>query len=257
MVVKVLHYDAFTDKPGMGNPAGIVLSADVLSDEQMQAIASSTGFNETAFILSSNKADIRIRFFTPGHEMDLCGHATVASVFMVKELGLLKADKILLETNVGLLPISITNSESHVIIGMQHAPYQEEIFTGSLSDLAHSIGLSENDIDPKFPVVFGSTGIWTLLLPVKNIAAFKRMNPQNALFPKILFQKTHSIQRRQNRSCCFSQHFYTIFPYNLLNYSFSVLRKPSVPEMTSRKSSRGRHACGTRSKNPSRSPSRK
>ncbi len=192
MVVKVLHYDAFTDKPGMGNPAGIVLSADVISDEQMQAIASSTGFNETAFILSSNKADIRIRFFTPGHEMDLCGHATVASVFMVKELGLLKADKILLETNVGLLPISITNSESHVIIGMQQAPYQEEIFTGSLSDLAHSIGLSENDIDPKFPVVFGSTGIWTLLLPVKNIAAFKRMNPQNALFPKILFQKTHS-----------------------------------------------------------------
>lgn len=98
MMIKVLHYDAFTDTPGMGNPAGIVLNADNLSEEQMQSVAAAAGYNETAFVLSSDKADIRLRFFTPGHEMDLCGHATVASVFMMKEHGILKTDEILLET---------------------------------------------------------------------------------------------------------------------------------------------------------------
>lgn len=106
-MIKVLHYDAFTDTPGMGNPAGIVLNADNLSEKQMQSVAAAAGYNETAFVLSSGKADIRLRFFTPGHEMDLCGHATVASVFMMKEHGILKTDEILLETNAGILPVSL------------------------------------------------------------------------------------------------------------------------------------------------------
>jgi PhzF family phenazine biosynthesis protein len=192
MVLKVLHYDAFTDTPGMGNPAGIVLNADNLSEKQMQSVAAATGYNETAFVLSSDKADICLRFFTPGHEMDLCGHATVASVYMMKEHGILKKDEILVETNAGILPVSATNIDDHIIVGMQQAQYREEIFTGSLSNLAHSIGLSENDIDCRFPVVFGSTGIWTLILPIKHISAFGNMKPKNSCFPEILFQKPHS-----------------------------------------------------------------
>jgi PhzF family phenazine biosynthesis protein len=192
MVLKVLHYDAFTDTPGMGNPAGIVLNADNLSEKQMQSVAAAAGYNETAFVLSSDKADICLRFFTPGHEMDLCGHATVASVYMMKEHGILKKDEILVETNAGILPVSATNIDDHIIVGMQQAQYREEIFTGSLSNLAHSIGLSENDIDCRFPVVFGSTGIWTLILPIKHISAFGNMKPKNSCFPEILFQKPHS-----------------------------------------------------------------
>ena len=192
MVLKILHYDAFTDTPGMGNPAGIVLNADNLSEKQMQSVAAATGYNETAFVLSSDKADICLRFFTPGHEMDLCGHATVASVYMMKEHGILKKDEILVETNAGILPVSATNIDDHIIVGMQQAQYREEIFTGSLSNLAHSIGLSENDIDCRFPVVFGSTGIWTLILPIKHISAFGNMKPKNSCFPEILFQKPHS-----------------------------------------------------------------
>ena len=158
MILKVLHYDAFTDTPGMGNPAGIVLNADNLSEKQMQSVAAATGYNETAFVLSSDKADICLRFFTPGHEMDLCGHATVASVYMMKEHGILKKDEILVETNAGILPVSATNIDDHIIVGMQQAQYREEIFTGSLSNLAHSIGLSENDIDCRFPVVLEVLG---------------------------------------------------------------------------------------------------
>ena len=63
--INVFHYDAFTNKPNMGNPAGIVLDADGLTEEEMQRIAEKVGFNETSFVLSSEVADIIMRYFTP------------------------------------------------------------------------------------------------------------------------------------------------------------------------------------------------
>lgn len=60
--INVFHYDAFTNKPNMGNPAGIVLDADGLTEEEMQRIAEKVGFNETSFVLSSEVADIRMRY---------------------------------------------------------------------------------------------------------------------------------------------------------------------------------------------------
>ncbi|MEO2014135.1 MAG: PhzF family phenazine biosynthesis isomerase [Fuerstiella sp.] len=116
MQVRVHHYDAFSLTPHKGNPAGVVLEADGLSDSTMQAIALKVGFNETAFVLPSDKATRRIRFFTPGHETPLCGHAAVASIVTLFEQRLLSESSLPLslaiETDAGVLPISIrTGSE--------------------------------------------------------------------------------------------------------------------------------------------------
>ena len=189
MKIRVLHYDAFTDQPGKGNPAGIVLNAGGLSDEQMLAAAAAVGFNETVFITPSSAADLRLRYFTPGQEMDLCGHATVASVFMLDEQGRVSSDKLLIETRAGILPVSLNRETGRTQIGMQQALYQEENFEGSLSALADAVGLTEQDLDERYPVVYGSTGSWTLLLPVKHLDAFRRMKPDNRRFPEILTQK--------------------------------------------------------------------
>ena len=69
--VSVYHYDAFSLEANKGNPAGVVLDSEGLTDEDMQEVAKQIGFNETAFPLKSSCADFRIRYFTPGHEMDL------------------------------------------------------------------------------------------------------------------------------------------------------------------------------------------
>ncbi len=188
MKIKVFRYDAFTDQPGKGNPAGIVLNADELSEEQMLAIAGAVGFNETAFITASSAADLRLRYFTPGQEMNLCGHATVASLFMLDELGKISSDKLRIETGAGVLPITLNRENGRTQIGMQQAPYREEIFEGSLSALAGAIGLTEKDLDERYPAVYGSTGNWTLLLPVKQLDAFRKMKPDNRKFPEILTQ---------------------------------------------------------------------
>lgn len=181
--VTVYHYDAFSLQPNKGNPAGVVFNGDELSEKEMQEIALKAGFNETAFLVKSDVADLRIRYFTPGHEMNLCGHGTMAAIYALKTKGLL-ADKesLTIETLAGILPIKLSENQ----ITMNQASPQFAEFNGSMEDLASSIGLDSADIDDTLPILYGSTGIWTLLVPIKTLAAFEKMKPRNQSFPAIL-----------------------------------------------------------------------
>ena len=186
--INVFHYDAFTNKPNMGNPAGIVLEADGLTEEEMQIIAEKVGYNETTFVLSSEVGDIRMRYFTPGFEMDLCGHGTVGTLYALREKGLLEEkSNLTIETKAGIFPIQIgVNENGETFIKMRQAAPQFKEFTGSKEELAHSIGLEVNDLDVSLPIVYGSTGNWTVIVPIKNLDACERMKPNNAAFPSVL-----------------------------------------------------------------------
>lgn len=190
--VTVYHYDAFTLKPNKGNPAGLVLNGDELSNNEMQEIAYKVGFNETAFLVKSDKADFRIRYFTPGQEMNLCGYATIAMIYALKTMNLLMLKKhVTIETKVGILGIKIDLSEDNkVIITMKQAAPQFESFKGSKKDLVDAIGINEDDLEDDFPILYGSTGAWTLLVPVNNLEVFKTMKPNNSLFPTILNERS-------------------------------------------------------------------
>ncbi|ENH96046.1 hypothetical protein J416_12614 [Gracilibacillus halophilus YIM-C55.5] len=186
--ITVYHYDAFSKEPNKGNPAGVVFNGDELTDAEMQEVAFKVGFNETAFRVKSSVADHRIRFFTPGHEMNLCGHATMATVYALKSKGLLGDKKDLtIETNAGTLPIKInTSDDGELFITMKQASPQFKEFKGSKKDLANSIGLNKSDLRVDLPILYGSTGTWTLLIPIKNLDVFQKMEPQNKQFPKLL-----------------------------------------------------------------------
>lgn len=186
--ITVHHFDAFSNQPNKGNPAGVVLNGDDLTDEEMQKIAYEVGFNETSFSVKSEIADLKIRFFTPGHEMDLCGHATMATIFALKTKSLLgDKSQLTIETKAGILPISIqTSDENELLITMKQATPKFEQFTGSKAKLAQSIGLEETDLHETLPILYGSTGIWTLLIPIKELKAFEKMKPNTKDFPTIL-----------------------------------------------------------------------
>ncbi|MET4560442.1 PhzF family phenazine biosynthesis protein [Lysinibacillus parviboronicapiens] len=183
----VHHYDAFSTIPNKGNPAGVVLEADSYNELEMQEIAKQVGFNETAFAMKSDRADLCIRYFTPGHEVNLCGHATMATIYALKTNGLLENKSMFtIETKAGILPIHLQERAGDVFITMQHAAPQFESFNGSRVELAKAIGLAEHELNLDLPIIYGSTGLWTLLIPVRSLAAIKKMVPQSATFPSIL-----------------------------------------------------------------------
>ena len=89
----------------------------------MQIIAEKVGYNETTFVLSSEVGDIRMRYFTPGFEMELCGHGTVGTIYALREKGLLEEkSNLMIETKAGILPIQIgVNENGETFIKMRQA----------------------------------------------------------------------------------------------------------------------------------------
>lgn len=77
--------DAFTDRPFAGNPAAVVPLESFPPDARLQQIAFENGLSETAFFVRTGPARFHLRWFTPAVEVDLCGHATLASAFVLFE----------------------------------------------------------------------------------------------------------------------------------------------------------------------------
>lgn len=91
-----------------------------------------------------------------------------------------------IETRAGVLPIQLNLDEQELSITMKQSAPEFHSFNGSIQELANSIGINISDIDTETPIVYGSTGTWTLIVPVRNLDAFRRMKPENTLFPNIL-----------------------------------------------------------------------
>ena len=75
--------DAFTDKVFSGNPAAVCLPDEWPEDNLLQSIAIENNLSETAFAVKEADGRYRLRWFTPGGEIDLCGHATLATAYVI------------------------------------------------------------------------------------------------------------------------------------------------------------------------------
>jgi trans-2,3-dihydro-3-hydroxyanthranilate isomerase len=179
--IAVYHVDAFTDVPFGGNPAGVVPNAAGLSEEVMQKIARELNLSETAFLTKSDipGADFRVRYFTPTAEIDFCGHATVGlSWVLATEYGWLQREKVVLETNVGLVPVEWWKDGENLeaVVMSQVAPRTREARV-TVEEIADILGMAAADIDRRYPVRLGYTGNWHLLVPVKSRQAIDNAKP--------------------------------------------------------------------------------
>jgi PhzF family phenazine biosynthesis protein len=94
MKIQIATIDAFASRAFSGNPAGVCLLENPLSESIMQAIAMEMNLSETAFVQRSATPGVfELRWFTPTLEIDLCGHATLASSFWMFESGWATADQ--------------------------------------------------------------------------------------------------------------------------------------------------------------------
>ena len=92
MPIPVCQVDAFTEKPFAGNPAAVCFLSDAAADKWMQGVAAEMNLPETAFLLPLEDG-FELRWFTPTVEVDLCGHATLASAHALWESGRLALDQ--------------------------------------------------------------------------------------------------------------------------------------------------------------------
>lgn len=174
MKLNVYTLNSFAKTKEGGNPAGIVINADSLSEEEMRKVAAVLGFSETAFVLQSNAADFKVRFFTPNEEVDLCGHATIATFYAMSSLNLLKQGKYRQETRAGILGIEIHND--NFVMMDQSIPVFSEII--DKDEVADSLNISTSQISEDLLVQVVSTGLRDIMVPVRNIEILDAIRPE-------------------------------------------------------------------------------
>lgn len=170
MKVKVFKINAFVSGEIGGNPAGVVLDSESLSPEQMQKVAKITGYSETAFISKSNKADYKVRFFTPTVEVPLCGHATISAYFLLNKLRILNKNKATHETSVGVLDLRI---EEGFVFMEQLLP----VFSTTIDqdEVLKCLGISKEKLVSNLPIEIVSTGFPSIMIPINSLLDLKNI----------------------------------------------------------------------------------
>jgi PhzF family phenazine biosynthesis protein len=164
MKIMVRILNGFIDNGKGGNPAGLVLDADNLSDQQKQSIAAKAGLSETAFVSHSNVADYKFDFFTPTKQIPHCGHATIAAFSYLQQNGMLKSEFSSKETIDGTRKIIIRNDNAFM---EQKAPVYTLVEDDKRKILT-SLGLQQEQLIDTIEPMLVNTGNTFLVIGVKN-----------------------------------------------------------------------------------------
>ena len=172
--------DAFTEWPLSGNPAGVVLDAKGLTDGQMQTIAREMSLSETAFVLpaTTQEADLQIRWFTPLVEVNLCGHATIATFHALAEESLYGMNtpgvhRFRLETKSGILPVVVDKQPQRITVylGLNVPRFQR---AGQYKlDMLRILNISLDEVESRLPIVATDY----LFVPIRRLHTIFSMKP--------------------------------------------------------------------------------
>lgn len=178
MKLNYLLLDVFTNERLKGNPLAVVLRADGLLDDQMQAIAAEFNLSETVFIqkAQSERHTAAVRIFTPTVELPFAGHPTVGAAVVLALQN--RASAVRLEERIGVITCVIERIEKDVGLArfaLPRLPEEAGAAPGAAA-IATTLGLAPEDIGcgPYGPALY-SAGVPFYLLPVRDAAALKRI----------------------------------------------------------------------------------
>ena len=172
--MKFYIVDAFTSEPFGGNPAGVVLleHADFPCDELMQQVAAELRYSETAFVRCEGNSTFTLRYFTPCGEVDLCGHATIASFGVLLHEGVVnEGETCLIHTLAGDLQVVAGKQ-----VMMQMAT-PTLLPTAVDTERLHRIMGGDIQQWPSLPIEVISTGLPDIMMPVANLDALHALQP--------------------------------------------------------------------------------
>lgn len=229
MKVKAYTINAFAKTTKGGNPAGVVIGADKLSEKDMKKIAENLGFSETAFLMKSNRADFKVRFFTPNDEVDLCGHATIATFSVLLKTQRINPGIYTQETKAGILEVEV-NEDGLIMMTQSNPLFYETIDVEEISD---TLNISTHDFNTKLPCQIVSTGLKDILIPIKNIEILDAIKPN--------FEKVTEISKKYN---VVGYHMFTFDSLNNSNaYCRNLAPLYGIDEESATGTSNGALAC--------------
>ncbi len=171
--MKYFIVDAFTTQPFGGNPAGVVLLDDVFPSEKfMQQVAAEFRYSETAFVLRNSETEFTVRYFTPAAEVDLCGHATIATFGTLYKLGVI-ADGTMCINNTLAGDLQVRVGEKV----MMRMAEPQVIDTAVDVELLHRIMGVKSLHSIILPVQVVSTGLPDIIMPVEGIDELNALSP--------------------------------------------------------------------------------
>jgi PhzF family phenazine biosynthesis protein len=176
---RTLLVDAFADEPLAGNAAGVVPDADGLNADRMGKIARELSASETAFLTPDADADVdrRIRYFTPEQEVDLCGHATIASLVHLHDEGVLDAGEGRLRTNAGVIGVDVTEEG---VAWMGTGEPSVEVIDLDYERAGEALGIDPaamRDVGADLPAAVATVGLPFLIVPVNFLERLGEADP--------------------------------------------------------------------------------
>jgi trans-2,3-dihydro-3-hydroxyanthranilate isomerase len=180
-----VNVDVFTSRPLEGNQLAVFTDGSALSTEQMQAIARETNYSETTFVIprsfeEEKEKGHRVRIFTVNEELPFAGHPTLGTAWVIRGIG--GADRIILDLNVGKVPVTFT-TENEQPFGEMRQRDPEFGQTHSREDLSRALGINVNDIADDVPIHTVSTGMPFVIVPIAKLATLQKLsfNYKNAV----------------------------------------------------------------------------
>ena len=213
---KIKIVNAFTKQKFAGNPAGVVLHAEGLSDSHMQSIAREINTPETAFVLPATEKDanLQIRWFSPQKEVPLCGHATIASFHALAEEGMEGMSTngqhhFHFQSKSGILSVRVEKNFYETAVEFELPLPKFKVKKQIPSSMLHALGLKANEVERKLPVVADLY----VYIPLKKLSTIEKIKPDFvALNSELKKMKVNgvslfSLQTKEKTSAVHSRFF--------------------------------------------------
>lgn len=184
MLNKPIFYivDVFAEEKYSGNQLAVFRSPKTLHEKEMQQIAREINFSETTFVLSDEMQDggYDVRIFTPKLEVPFAGHPTLGTAYIIrKEIVREPVNEIVLNLKVGQIPVVFSKTKENGEILWMRQP--KPVFTDICDPgkVAKILSLNTKEVDDRFPIQQVSTGLPTVIVPLKTLESVKKVKVNN------------------------------------------------------------------------------
>jgi len=174
--------DAFTRERFCGNPAAVVLDANVLTEDEMRQIARELKHMDVAFVLDSDAPDhdVDIRFFSPRREVTFLGHATVAAHYVRAVANGVPKGKVRQQTAVGIVEVGVTGKGAKLRVTIHQTPasFGPMVPDERVGPILDALGISSSSLHPSCPIQVMSKPSSRLMIGVQSPEVLDSLQPK-------------------------------------------------------------------------------